>query len=172
MNIFLIIVIIKYNAKTPEEKNQENIEINNMINNATSLDEKLQIAYIGYNYQKIMSQNLSIPALFLSWLYTLYRKVYIPSIIGMAIVSLLSFIPYRLYYVIILIFVIVLGMNFNKWYIAYVKNQIQKIKINNPNADESNLINICRNQGGTNVGIAIAIYIGFAIIQAIILFIL
>ncbi len=158
----LIFVIVKYNSKTSDEKNQENIH---MIDNTNSLDEKLLILYIGDNYQKIMLQKFSIPALFFSWLYTLYRKVYIPSIIGMAIVSILGFLPNSIYYIIVLIFLIVLGINFNKWYIVYVKKQIQKIKTNNPNASENELINICRKQGGTNIWMSIVIYIVFVIIQ-------
>lgn len=165
----LIIVIVKYNVKKTDEKNQENIQINNMINNATSLDEKLLIAYIGNNYQKIMLQKFSVPALFLSWLYTLYRKVYIPSIIGMSIIFILGFLPNVIYSMVVCIFVIVLGINFNKWYIAYVKNKIQKIKTNNPNVYENELISICRVHGGTNIWIAIAIYIVFVIIQTILL---
>ena len=70
----LIYIIVKYNKKSTEEKNQENNQIYSLINNATTLDEKLLIAYIGNNYQKIILQKFSIPAL-LSWLYTLYRKI-------------------------------------------------------------------------------------------------
>ncbi len=162
----LIYIIVKYNKKSTEEKNQENNQIYSLINNATTLDEKLLIAYIGNNYQKIILQKFSIPAL-LSWLYTLYRKVYIPSIIGMIIILILKFLPNNIYTIIAFVFIIILCINFNKWYIAYVKNKIQKIKTNNPNANESELINICIKKGGTNIWIAILIYFAFIIIESI-----
>lgn len=161
----LIIVIVKYVKKTPSEKYQSDIEINNMIHNATSLDEKLLIAFIGDNYQKIIQKKYSIPALFLSWIYTLYRKVYIPSVIGMVVILLLGFLPSTIYIILVLVFAIVLGMNFNKWYITYAQSQVQKIKNANPNASETELTDICTKKGGTNIWIAIVIYIIFVIVS-------
>lgn len=162
----LIIVIINYNKKTPEEKIQNDFQINNMINNATSLHEKLLIAYIGNNYDQIIQKKFSIPALFLSWIYTLYRKIYIPSIIGMVATIFLGFLPNPIYSIMIFAFVIVLGINFNKWYIAYAKKQVNKIISNNQNVSETVLINICKEKGGTNIWAAIAIYTVFVIISS------
>lgn len=139
-------------------------EINTNINNsANSLDEKLLVAYIGNNYDKIMQKKFSIPALFLSWLYMLFRKIYLPTIIGMIAIIILGFLPSLIYTMVVFAFAIVLGINFNKWYIMYAKKRIEKIKIKNPNATESELINICTKNGGTNVGLAILIYVIFAI---------
>ena len=163
----LIIVIAKYKRKRPYEEIQNDYQIDNMINNAKSLDEKLLIAYIGNNYQQIMQQKFSFSALFLSWIYTLYRKVYIPSIIGMIAFVILGFLPNLIFSIIALIFVIVLGINFNKWYIAYAKKQISKIKTNNPVANENELVNICKNKGGTNIWMAIVILVVFVIVNII-----
>ena len=161
----LIFVIIDYNKKTPEEKKQNNCQLNNMINSANSLDEKLLMAFIGNNYDKIIQQNFSVPALFLSWIYTLYRKVYIPSIIGMVAIIILGFLPSTIYTMVILIFVIVLGINFNRWYVFYAKKQVEKIKISNQAVNENELINICKKKGGTNLWIAILIYAIFGIVS-------
>ena len=161
----LIIVIVKYNKKTPEEKQQKNFQLINLINNGNTLDEKLLIAYIGNNYEKIMQKKFSVPALFLSWIYTLYRKVYLPSIIGMIVIIILAFLPPTIYYILTFAFVIVLGIYFNKWYITYAKKQINKIKMNNKNVNENELINICIKKGGTNVWIAILIYVVFVTVN-------
>ena len=149
---------------------QNNIENNNLINNLildnnVCLDEKLIIAYIGNNYNKIISKKFSFTAFFLSWMYTLYRKMYIPSIIGMIIIIISGFLPSTVYYGLIFVFAIVLGVNFNKWYIVYLKKQIEKIKINNQNVSENELINICRQKGGTNIWMSIIIYIIFVIVS-------
>lgn len=161
----LIIVIVKYNLKSPEEKSQANFQTNNLLNNTNSLDEKLLIAFIGNNYQQLIQKKFSIPAFFLSWIYTLYRKVYIPSLIGMLLIIILNFVPAPIYSILVLVIAFVLGFNFNKFYINYAKKQINKIKINNPNANEEELINICRKKGGTNIWIALAIYAVFAIVN-------
>lgn len=136
-----------------------------MINNATSLDDKLLISFIRNNYEKIIKKNFSIPSLFFSWFYTLYRKVYILSIIGMIIILILGFLPSMIAFIIALSFSIVLGLNFNKWYIIYSRKQINKIKTNNHNISENELINICKKKGGTNIWLAIIIYVIFFIIS-------
>ena len=128
-----------------------------------SLDDKLLMAFIGNNYEKIMQQKFSIPALFLSWIYTLYRRIYLPSIIGMVAIIILGFLPSIIYTILVLAFVIVLGINFNKWYVAYAKKQVEKIKMSNQNINENELINICKKKGGTNIWLAILIYAIFAI---------
>lgn len=130
-----------------------------------SLDDKLLMAFIGNNYEQIMQQKFSVPALFLSWIYTLYRKIYIPSIIGMGAIILLGFLPSIIYTIIVFAFVIVLGINFNKWYVAYAKKQVEKIKMSNQNINENELINICKKKGGTNIWLAILIYAVFAIVS-------
>ena len=121
--------------------NQNSMQMDNnsqqYVNNTNSLDEKLLMAFIGNNYDKIIQQNFSVPALFLSWIYTLYRKVYIPSIIGMVAIIILGFLPSTIYTMVILIFVIVLGINFNRWYVAYAKKQVEKIKISNQTVNEN-----------------------------------
>ena len=57
--------------KMENENTQE--RVNNASNN---LNEKLLIAYIGNNYSKIKSKKFSVPAFFLGYLYTGYRKFY------------------------------------------------------------------------------------------------
>ena len=162
----LIVAIIIYNKKTPEENINNGFQVNNMINNASSIEEKMLIAFIGYNYAKIKEKKFSIQALFLSWIYTLYRKVYIPSIIGMVVIAILGFLPSAIYTILAFTFAIILGINFNRWYILFAQKQVQKIKVANPNISENELINICKKKGGTNIWLAIVIYLIFAIISS------
>ena len=156
-----VIFAIVMSAKHPTDDYEE--KINNIIESNQSLDEKMLITFIGINYDKITTKKFSISAMFLSWMYMLYRKMYIPSIIGMIVIRILALILEPIYTIIILSFCVVLGLNFNKWYVAYSKKQVDKIKTNNPNANEMELINICKKKGGTNIGVAILIYIIFMI---------
>lgn len=72
-----------------------------------------------------------------------------------------------IYTLLVLVFAAVLGINFNKWYIIYAKRHIEKIKTNNPNTNENELVNICRQKGGTNIWLAIVIYVVFCIISSV-----
>lgn len=156
----LIVVIIKRNNKDKDVLNQTLT-----IGNTSTLDEKLLMAYIGSNYQKIMKKNFSIPAFFLSWGYILYRKLYLPAILGMTAIMFLSFLPEQIYLLLIFAILFVIGFGFNKFYIYTVNNNINKIKKENQNATESELIDICQKNGGTNIWLAIVIFLIFSIIS-------
>ena len=58
----------------------------------------------------------------------------------MVAIIVLGFLPSAIYTILVLAFVIVLGIYFNKWYIDYAKKQINKIKMNNANVSETELI--------------------------------
>lgn len=156
----LIVVIIKQNKKTKDGLNQDII-----IGNTSTLEEKLIIAYIGNNYQKIMKKNFSIPAFFLSWGYILYRKLYFPAILGMTVIIFLSFLPEQIYLLLVFAILFVIGFGFNRFYTYTVNKYINKIKKENPNATESELIDICQKNGGTNIWLAIVIFLIFLIIS-------
>ena len=164
----IIVVIIMYHKKTPEEKMEATINMNNMINNANSLYEKLLIAYIGDSYNYIKPNKFSIPAAIFNWLFLLYRKMYIPPIVGLIVFDFLGFLPDALFIIISTVTVIVLGINFNKWYILYAKKQIEKIKLTSGNVSESEIINIVQKKGGTNFWLAIAIYVAVSVILSFI----
>lgn len=161
----IILVIIMYNIRTPEEKKDNINNINNKINSTASLDEKLLIIYIGNNYEKIIKEKFSIPALFLQYFYVFYRKVYIPGIIYTILITIT---PSNLVYIWIIVGIF-LGIFFNKLYISYAKNRINKIKEENKNLSENELLNLCKQKGGTSVLSAILIPLAIASIIRIII---
>lgn len=164
MPVSIIVVVILYAKPNSDEINNQNLEYNNFLNGSNSLDDKLMVAYIGNNYQKIMKGDFSWPALILNLYYLLYRKFYI---IGIACIVLFNIMNYVLQLfnltflgnIILLILYIVLGINFNKYYLTYVKKKVNEIKSNNIDASEVELINICKNKGGTNLLLPIIIAI-------------
>ncbi len=142
-------------------KNNEN-NINNEKN--ISLDDKLLFSYIGNNYDKIKMGKFNVWAWFFNILYLLYRKMYLPSLIILFIMNLLSKFSYLFFNILIVVFIILLGFNFNKLYLAHAKKQIRKIKVKNSNLSENNLIEIAGKKGGTSyLGIIIFLIIWFII---------
>lgn len=133
-----------------------------------SLDEKLLEDYIGNNYNKITSEKFSFSAFFLSSAYLLYRKLYLYGILLMVVSNILLKIIGNMSNILIFIFIIVLGINFNKWYVEYAKKQVTKIKNQNQSATYEVLKQKCKTAGGTNIGIALLIYFAVALaIEAI-----
>ena len=161
-------LVIFLNYKDPKEPTEEDIKLNNLINdNNANLDDRLLAAYIGKNYEKIMKQKFSIPALLFNEYYMLYRKMYVPSLIILGILIINTFIFSSLKPIFGLIFIIVLGIMFNKWYIKYSKKQIEKIKKQNTNANDNELIELCKRKGGTDIIYMIIIMIVYIIINSI-----
>lgn len=142
-------------------KESKNNSINNFnSDNFQNLDEKLIAAYIGSNYEKITTKKFNFAAWFFNVFYILYRKMYIQGILLVLGVNLLvSFLGDKISSILIFILLIVIGFIFNKVYVNYVKKQVELIKSNNPNSSEDELINICKNKGGTSLIISIVISI-------------
>lgn len=161
-------IIVAFILYKRQEKNLFQTDLMNLINSDITMDEKLLMVYIGNNYKKIKENKFSFSALFLSYFYTLYRKLYMPTIIGMLIMFIISCFSETIGYLLYFIIIFVLGFNFNKWYLAYVKKQLEVIKANNPNKSESELILICQQQGGTSVVMTILIVIIYSIVVSII----
>ena len=170
-----------YNIKTPNEKNQDNVYINNMINNASSLDEKLLIAYIGNNQDKILNGKFNFAAMFLSYFYAAYRKYYPFTIVLYLISTIISIISVAFgsyydnpaigdtfMYITYIPVAIFTGFKFNKMYVNYAKKNINKIRNENPNITDEELCDLCRNHGKPSVAISILSFIVFVIAVSVI----
>ena len=159
LSIFL--VIIKYNL----EKNKIN-------NNSKKVDiltdeDKLNRAFVGKNYEKIAKKTFSFPALFFNWIYILYRKMYLFAVVGMIVITILNFLLADFFYLFLVVFLIFIGLFFNKIYVSFVENKVNKIKLNNSNANENEIIKICEKTGGTNIWLALLIYTIFVIVNSL-----
>ena len=142
---------------------EANREVNSNYNQNLSLDEKLLSAYVGNNYDKIINKKFNVSAFFFSFFYLAYRKIYLLTFILLVVLNLLSKISNILSFITIIV-LIVIGFTFNKNYILYSKKQIDKIKKNNSNLSEEQLIEIVRKKGGTSTaGMIIFMIIWFVI---------
>ena len=116
--------------------------------NENELNEKMLMAYIGNNYDKIINNKFSICSFFLNWIYVAYRKFYSLLAILIGVIMIIIFLPDSLFTIIALVTNIILGLFFNKWYVLYAKKRTNKIKQDNANATEAELISICKKKGG------------------------
>ncbi len=164
----IILVVILYSKKADKNMIQQVENMNNILSNQNiSQDEKLLIAYIGPNYQKIMNQKFSLPAFFLTWGYMFYRKMYILGAIECILIILLSYVPIPSF-IIDVIFVLLNGFCFNKLYMIQAKKFIQKIKMTSTSYNENEWISMCSQKGGTSIGMAIGLFILFLFISGFI----
>lgn len=128
-------------------------------------DDRLIEAFTGEDYKWIIRRPFNIYAFFLSWVYFIYRKMYIIGVAGLAITGFVyklfpSFIiPYAI------IVMILSGFIFNPIYKLYAKFRISKIKDNNYGTDDFTLEQICSEKGGTSLIIALIIFAIFIIVM-------
>lgn len=138
---------------------------NNNKNVKNFKDDRLLEAFIGEDYKWIIRRPINIYALLLSWMYFMYRKMYIIGILGLILTGIICklaptfIIPY------IIIVMISSGLLFNPIYKAYANFKISKIKKVNYGTDDFTLEQICKEKGGTSLIISLIIFLIFIVVM-------
>lgn len=141
--------------------------VDNLVSANMPLEEKMVRAYIAQNYEKITKQKYSLSAFLGSILYLLYRKLYIISIAILVVFNVLYRIIPTVMDFLLFPFLIVLCLNFNKWYLIYVKKQVVSILQGNGDKSPLELLSICQKKGGTSTGLLIYIIVLWFMVSAI-----
>ena len=128
-------------------------------------DDRYVEAYVGEDYKWVMRRPFNIYAFILSWLYFIYRKMYIIGIIGLAISGIIARLAPKALIVYIPLVMILSGVFFNPIYQTIVKLKVDRIKKNNDGTDEFELEKICKEKGGVGLKRALVIYLLFVIIM-------
>lgn len=157
-SIFLVIIL--YNKNNGDDR----INFENKINSLSS-EEKVLANYVGINYFKIKYNDFSVPAFFFSFIYMIYRKIYVASLLWMIIIIIGIFLPLKIIMGLSILLMIIFGFTFNKIYINYAKEKVNKIKINHPNISDDEMIKLCKANGGTSIGAAIIAVIVISVMQ-------
>lgn len=153
----------QYNNLNQTQMNNNQYNNQNQISygNQYDVDEDLKRAYVGIKYDDFKRGSGTIPVLifFLGTFYTLYRKMYLLSIlwiVGDVIIN--TFLP-GIGTILLLGFKIFIMIKFKDLYLKHVSDEVEKIKLENPNRPREDLKNICAKKGGTNIAIVIVMAI-------------
>ncbi len=121
-------------------------------------DEELLRAFIGDNYEKIMTRPFNFAGFFFTTFYMFYRKMFLYGILLFIVNLIISNFIIKNSFIVSILLGIVVGFLINKVYLYYAKKKIDKIKLENPQKSNEELKNICSTKGGTSVG---KIFLGF-----------
>ena len=112
--------------------------------------------YIGEDYKWIVERPFNIYALLLSWIYFLYRKLYIIGILGLVLTGFFVklYKPILPYYVVIVM--LICGLLFNPIYLFVVKRRVKRLR--NRYGEGSDLEDECYKKGGVNTPRALLIF--------------
>lgn len=143
-----------------ENLHKENTTNNTVVNNTqttTTLNVKEEYlsAYIGKNYDTIKQKGFNVFAFFLTHYYLLYRKQskYFWMLVGISFFTLFFGGIGSIVSFIIPIFA---GIKFNEMYIQEAEKDIQQIVNTNKGKTDEEIIELCKQKGGTStVGPAI-----------------
>lgn len=132
------------------DQNQENV-IEERNSQGENFDEKLIKAYMGPKadkmYSSVKNGGFNICAFLFGILYFVYRKMYLISVITALIsVIITNTIPKFGVYI-----GNIIGIMFCPLYKWDITRKLRKIKRDNPDANEEQLLNIAKNKGGTSV---------------------
>lgn len=114
-------------------------------------NEEYLESYIGEDYKIIKKSPFNIFAFLLSWMYVLYRKLYITGIIGL-ILSGIVIVKLKKYILIyIALCMILIGLGFNKYYIFISKKKLERLLVKYDGEDKFTIQNILSKKGGVSV---------------------
>ncbi len=129
----------------------------------TMNDDPYVAAYIGEDYKWIVERPFNIYALLLSWIYFIYRKMYLIGTIGLFVTGLLvRFIPIITIPLIVLVMV-GSGFFFNKIYLKVVERKVNKIAAKTESPSEA--MEKCQAKGGVNVWIPLLVFFAFLVVM-------
>ena len=131
----------------------------------TSREDPYVEAYIGEDYKWVTQRPFNIYALLLSWMYFLYRKLYLIGIIGLAITGIII----KLFPMIIVPYIVLSmvfsGLFFNKIYLRMVEKKVKKIERNASGLGSFEIESKCKRKGGVNVLLPLFIFFLFLVIM-------
>lgn len=119
----------------------------------SNTEENSLKAYIGKNYEQLKQPRFSFPAFFLGGYYLIYRKIYLYGFLLLLLNISILFLPELIF---ILFFVnIIVATNFNKLYYSFATKKVDNLKRKNENKSTRELVELCKQKGGTSIGMAI-----------------
>lgn len=124
---------------------------NQTIQNNNINDDELIDAYIGPNATKLKNGTFSANTFFFGIFYILYRKMWIMGILLFVVNQIVEFCLPSFSFVISLTLNIIISIEFKKIYLKHVIDEVNKIKQENPNVSQDQLLQICKKKGGISI---------------------
>lgn len=153
---------------TQNQYNMQQPHMNNTTYNNYSNDDTLINAYIGKNAFKLKNGSFSFNTFFFGTIYVLYRKMWLLGIIWVLASMIISLFLPTFSGILSIVANIIISTQFKKWYLEHVKENIAKIKSENPTASHEQLLTICTQKGGTTIApiiILVILYLAIFIIN-------
>lgn len=135
--------------------------------NTEKLKPRCLRVYLTTDYKTVTTGGFNLYAMLFSWIYFIYKKMYIIGIVGLSIAGILVLLQPVVSIIYVVLSMVLSGVFFNKIYLWYVNKVVDKI-ISTNNPDEA--IKKCKKSGKDNVLLTLGIYFIFLIIIIVVYF--
>lgn len=153
---------------TTTQEKKENIEVEKVVYESTEkLKPRCLKVFLTTDYKTVTNGGLNIYALLFSWIYFIYKKIYIIGLPGLIVTGLLVLSQPVILLIYIILSMVISGVFFNKIYLFYANKKIDKI-ISKNNPEEA--IKLSRKAGSDNVLVTLGIYFVFLILTIVLYF--
>lgn len=154
-------------VETHKDKN-EDVEIEKLVyENAEKLKPRCLRVFLKADYRTVTEGGFSIYAMLFSWIYFIYKKLYIIGIPGLLIAGVLVLFQPVILIIYAVLSMVLSGVFFNKIYLWYANKKIDKL-ISDNNPDEA--IKKAKKAGNENVLLTLGIYFIFLILIIVLYF--
>lgn len=145
-----------------ETNNNEDYEVERvMYEDGEKLKPRCIKAYLMNDYKTVINGGFNIFALLFSWIYYIYKKMYLIGIIGLIIIGILFIYNKIVLIIYMVVSMIISGIFFNKIHLWYTKKKVDKILNNTENPKEA--IRLSKKAGRENIILTLIIYFIFLI---------
>lgn len=120
-------------------------------------------AFIGEDYKWIVNKPVNIYALLFSWMYFIYRKLYLIGIIGLFVCGLIARYVPIISPIIIILSMVLSGVLFNSIYLSVAQRRVQRILDTYGDQSDSYILEKCKKKGGVSVIKALLIFFLFLV---------
>lgn len=147
---------------------KDNIEIEDVVYEETDqLKAKCLRVYLTSDFKTVSEGVFNLYAMLFSWIYFIYKKMYIIGIPGLLVAGILVLLQPVVLIIFAFLSMVLSGVFFNKLYLWYANKKIDKIiDKNNPN----DAIRVSKKAGKDNVLVTLGIYFIFLILIIVLYF--
>lgn len=152
---------VELNSKTGQLLTEHNQRIEIDYEDKNSFTKRCLKAYFNADYKNVMTGGFNLYALLFSWIYFIYKKMYLIGITGLLIATILVLFQKVILIIYAVLSMILSGIFFNKIYKYFASKKIDKILAANNNPHT--ILKLVKKAGRENIILTLGIYFIFLV---------
>ena len=153
---------VELKSKTGELLNEHNKRIREEYDDKESFKIRCLKMYLKTEYENVTTGSFSLYAMIFSWIYFIYKKMYLIGIVGLMIAGVLVIYQRVILIIYAILSMILSGIFFNKIFNHVVTKKVDKIVSSNNN--QQKVLKLIKIASADNIVLTLGIYFIFLVI--------